>query len=45
MDEKKRQERRWAELESYVEEELKKARQRARMADSFDEMEEISVLG
>jgi len=41
MDEKKRQEQKWGELESYVEEELKKARQRARMADSFDEMEEM----
>jgi len=41
MGEKKRQEQKWAELESYVEEELKKARQRARLADSLDEMEEM----
>jgi rubrerythrin len=41
MDEKKRQEQKWSELEAYIEDELKKTRQRARMADSFDEMEEI----
>jgi len=43
MDEKKRQDQKWAELEAYVEEEIKKARQRARMANSFDEMEEMAV--
>jgi ribosomal protein S27AE len=41
MDEKKRQEQKWADLEAYIEGELKKTRQRARMADSFDEMEEM----
>jgi hypothetical protein len=37
----KQRDERWEELEARVQEELDKARRRALLADSFDEMEEI----
>ena len=43
MDGKKRRDAKWADLEGYVQEELRQARQRALLADSFDEMEEMVV--
>ncbi len=43
MDEKRRRDQKWGELEEYIRDELKKARQRTRLADSLDEMEEMVV--
>jgi hypothetical protein len=43
MDGKKRRDEKWAELEEMIANEVMKARQRAMLADSFDEMEEIVV--
>ena len=43
MKGKKQRDEKWAELEEMIANEVMKARQRAMLADSFDEMEEIVV--
>ena len=43
MSKVKKCDKKWAELESFVKDELEKARSQAMLAETFDEMEEMAA--